>query len=63
MNSNNVNDVKQECHDNPSCVMFEDVGGEGSRFNFCTDSSSEYSSNADTILYRKYNTGNLEQYL
>ena len=37
MNSNTLNDVKQQCHDNPSYVMFEDVGGEGSRFNFCTD--------------------------
>ena len=60
MISNNLIDAKQECQDNPSCVMFEDVSGEGYRFHFCKDSSSEYSSNAGTILYRKYNTGNLD---
>ena len=59
MNSNNLDDAKQECNNNPSCVMFEHISklSEGSEFNFCTDSSKLQVDFAtawhSTILYVK----------
>ena len=61
MNSNNINDATKECNDNPSCAMFYDLYGEGSKFYFCTDSSIEKYEKDGSFLYKKYNKGNLSK--
>ena len=60
MSSNNLNDAKQECHNNLSCIMFYDYCSKGSEFSFCTDSSTEMSSGCGSTLYRNYNRGGIQ---
>ena len=59
MISNNINDATQECNGNPSCAMFYDLHGEGSKFWFCSDLSTEKPERDGSILYKKNNKGNL----
>ena len=58
MSSENLNDAKQECHDNPSCLMFLDDCAGGHRFLICTDSLPPKISPCNSVLYKK-NEGSL----
>ena len=58
MNSNNLNDAKKECHNNPSCHMFQQENNFGEDlFAFCTDSAvislAQYYNSRRKILYVK----------
>ena len=53
MKSQNLNDAKKECLDNPSCDMFYDQKGAGTDFGACGVTASIRSSSIGSILYTK----------
>ena len=63
LTSQNVNDAKKECLDNPSCHMFYHMGGSGSLFRACEAKSSVKASSGGSILYTKQGNKHIVLYL